>query len=93
MAKEIMDSEGIDFDEEEEAFNSIFSESIQKVQDGEMEKKERTLTIDDRNSMRGGSIIARGKSVNVTEEITLEDFDILLVLGRGAFGKVFLSRF
>jgi hypothetical protein len=63
MKVEIMDSEGIDFDEEEEDFNSIFSETIQKVQDGEMENKPRGLTLEDRKSMRGGSIVARGKSV------------------------------
>jgi len=29
-----------------------------------MENKERAMTIEDRASMRGGSIVARGKSVN-----------------------------
>lgn len=61
--KEILDSESM-CDEDEEDFDSIFSNIIMKNNDGEISPKARAMTIEDRASMRGGSVIARGKSAN-----------------------------
>lgn len=53
------------------------------------QKKQRKLTTQEGNELRGTTIMKARKTIAI-KEITFEDFDFKMVIGRGTFGKVFL---
>jgi hypothetical protein len=64
--------------------------------DAEAAKKNysrRKLTTDEHNELRKTTLVKkRTASKAQQKEITFEDFNFMMVIGRGAFGKVFLAE-
>ena len=54
-------------------------------------KQKRRLTTEEQDDLRGTQLV-RKKNKNDQKEVTFEDFNFLMVIGRGTFGKVFLAE-
>lgn len=56
--------------------------------------QKRKITMNERDEFRGASLLKRKKTLiePAAKPVTFEDFEMLMVLGRGAFGKVFLAK-
>ena len=52
-------------------------------------KRKRKLTLEESNELRSTKMI-KHRSTIAHKEITFQDFNFIMVLGRGTFGKVFL---
>ena len=52
----------------------------------------RKLTTDEKNELRKTTLVKK-KGKGNTKDVTFDDFDFLMVIGRGTFGKVFLAEF
>ena len=54
------------------------------------------LTAEEHNEFRGTTLVRRKtkntKKKEEEKEVTFEDFNIIMVIGRGTFGKVFLAE-
>lgn len=51
--------------------------------------QKRRLTIEEEDELRSTQLVRKKNSKN-EEKVTFEDFNFLMVIGRGTFGKVFL---
>jgi serine/threonine protein kinase len=49
------------------------------------------VTKEERDEFRKTSLVRKKNSLD-KKEVTFDDFDILMVIGRGTFGKVFLAE-
>lgn len=57
-------------------------------------QQKRKITMNERDEFRGASLLKRKKTIiePAAKPVTFDDFEMLMVLGRGAFGKVFLAK-
>jgi serine/threonine protein kinase len=52
----------------------------------------RKLTIEDQQELRSTQLV-RKKNKDDKKVVSFEDFDFVMVIGRGTFGKVFLAEY
>ena len=85
---DFMESPGIDDDDTLDNLDEHFAGLAQA--DGKGGKNKRKLDEDDMKEMRMTNLVSR--RMTCEKVVKFEDFEILMVIGRGAFGKVFLAQ-
>lgn len=81
-----------DMDNLADHFNDIVvqDDPLAKIAKEHKEKgQKRRLTIEEEDELRSTQLVRKKNSKN-EEKVTFEDFNFLMVIGRGTFGKVFL---
>ncbi|KAL0476374.1 serine/threonine-protein kinase [Acrasis kona] len=69
------------------------ADAVEAKKEIEKESKNNKVLFDRQKSVQGGSLMKKGSTfIKRKKEISLNDFEILVVVGRGSFGKVMKVR-
>ena len=52
----------------------------------------RKLTTEEHGDLRRTTMVKKKKNTSNVPDVTFDDFNFLMVIGRGTFGKVFLAE-
>lgn len=69
---------------------NIEEKDPENIKSNSNKKRKRKLTIDESNELRQTKLVKRRSTITKKENLTFDDFNFIMVLGRGTFGKVFL---
>ena len=71
---------------------NIEEKDPENIKSNSNKKRKRKLTIDESNELRQTKLVKRRSTITKKENLTFDDFNFIMVLGRGTFGKVFLVK-